>query len=1514
MTGLRRLLALGAVLACLAPAPALAEGVNTATGAFVTQETDLRMPGLGVGFELQRTYNSNAPRPDADLSAPLGPRWRTSFEASVLEDAAGNVLVTGTDGQQAVYLKNGANYLPPAGVHAELTYDSGAFTLTTRDGNKALFDEATGHVTAMTDRYDHGLSFTYTSGRLTSVTDEAGREVEFAYDDVGGYDRLVSVTLPDEREVTYSYAGGGDHPLQTVTDATGAETTYAYTDDERQFLDSITDANEHVVVANSYDDLDRVVAQEDGLEQPTTFAWDDSNPTIEVTTTRPDGAEYVDSYQGLLLLGTTDPLGEDRTYGYDVALNRTSVTDGRRVVTEMAHDSDGNLTESGLPVAALSETHTYNSLNLPTSSTDARGETTSYTWDGTQLTSVTYPDGEVSTRAYNGNNQLQTATDQRGNVVTYAYDADLNRTSATTEEGRVSGWGYDGSGRVITATDGNGGLTTYEYDEADRLVSMTDPLERVTTYEYDAVGNLVKVTDPAEGETTTVYDELDRPVSVTDAEGRTATTDYDEVGNVVSVTTPTGDETTFAYDLAGQRTTAVTANGNEPGADPADFTWQYGYDQIGNRVSVEDPLGGTTTTTYDDLSRPVTIEDPLGRTTTTGYDAVGRLVSVNDPNDDETTTTYDEVGRPLVTTSPEGRTTTRAYDEAGNLISITDGLGNTASFTYDDDGFLASSVDPRGNEPGADPDDFRTTYARDSAGQVTEVEDPLGHTVTSGYDDAGNTLTVTDPNGHTTSYAYDDLDRVSSVTRPGSEVTSFTYDGVGNALTRTDARAKTTAFGYDDADRLISTTLPTGEETSFSYDAEGQAVGVVTGRGNASLTPAAGTITRGYDPLGRLTGIDYGDATPDVDMTYDAAGRLIQMDDGPGTETYAYDDAGRLQSVTRGSDVLGYAYDGDGLITTRTQPGSVTIGATYDDAGRIDSVTAGGVITSYEYDAAGNLTGTALPAGTGYSTARTFDGAGRLTAVENGNGAVLSRFAQTLDPAGNPIRIDTTRGGATTSQAFDYDPADRLNVWCPGATDCVSPSAYVAFDYDAVGNRSAQVRAGVPDPGTTTYAYSDSNRLTSSTIGGVTTTYAHDADGNQTQAGATDMAYDLADRMTSIDDGTSATSFLYDGAGHRLRATTSSAQVRYLWDPQNANAELVLERDASNALIRRHTHGIGGAPLAMSDGSATYYLLPDLMGSTADLINSSGAAQARYAYEPFGLATETQLVGGAPANPVRFTGEYQDPSGQLHLRARQYDPATGRFTGVDPIDDNSATSRFAYVGNRPGVLIDPSGEFGIPSVGDLRAGASHLREFNDGLMDGTLDLGRDAVRGAWDNRNVNLLDAGRRLVHACDDIYAAGGSVLACVDRMNYGRQIKNTAQQAGRLAANGCWNELGRLVGPDIVLALVPGGAAIRAGGGQVRVGAGTARAARRYVDLTKGGSIRNIGTDATRQEFSDILAGNGWASRVSQDRAVQIFEKDGARYVLRSNADSYSGWTADYYAEGASRVTLKLRLGYRS
>ena len=60
-----------------------------------------------------------------------------------------------------------------------------------------------------------------------------------------------------------------------------------------------------------------------------------------------------------------------------------------------------------------------------------------------------------------------------------------------------------------------------------------------------------------------------------------------------------------------------------------------------------------------------------------------------------------------------------------------------------------------------------------------------------------------------------------------------------------------------------------------------------------------------------------------------------------------------------------------------------------------------------------------------------------------------------------------------------------------------------------------------------------------------------------------------------------------------------------------------------------------------------------------------------------------------------LAGELQDTSRLYHLRARDYDAVAGRFAQVDPAEpspEDPALATYHYGGNRPLVMVDPSGE------------------------------------------------------------------------------------------------------------------------------------------------------------------------------------------------------------------------------
>jgi RHS repeat-associated protein len=129
----------------------------------------------------------------------------------------------------------------------------------------------------------------------------------------------------------------------------------------------------------------------------------------------------------------------------------------------------------------------------------------------------------------------------------------------------------------------------------------------------------------------------------------------------------------------------------------------------------------------------------------------------------------------------------------------------------------------------------------------------------------------------------------------------------------------------------------------------------------------------------------------------------------------------------------------------------------------------------------------------------------------------------------------------------------------------------------------------------------------------------------------------------------------------------------------------------------------------------TTYFLQDGLGSTTGLTDDDGAMTATYQYDVFG-ALKTQ-TGEADTN-WRFTGELNDSSmgrSLYYLRARYYDPATGRFLSRDPFLGFPASpqsqNRYAYNVDDPVNLTDPYGLCGLRSLGDAADCAKDAGEY-----------------------------------------------------------------------------------------------------------------------------------------------------------------------------------------------------------
>jgi RHS repeat-associated protein len=1265
--------------------------VNTLLGAFTTQARDASMPDIGIGFNYTRSYtsaNTNTGR--------LGPGWTDSYSAVIRFQPNGDALVQDENGQQIYFAKqaDGTFVAPPGGV-ASLTAAGGGYQLLNADQTKLGFD-SNGRLSSIKDRNGEGVTLAYDGGgNLSSVTDSVGRVVTFTPNADG---TLQKLTLPDSRSVSYGYTGGR---LTSVTDLRGGTTTYGY--DANGLLATVLDQNLHTLVTNHYTS-GRIDSQTDALGKQTTFAWDVPSQTETIT----DANSHVwqDVYSSNMLVKTVDPRADTTQYGYDAADNLASVQDPNLHTTSMTYDGRHNmLTRTAPAPLSYQESWTYDSMNDVLTHQDGRGQTTSYGYDTAgNLTSQTLPDpdgaGPLAApviqygRDPAGTGLLVSQTDPNNRTTHYGYDSQGNLTSTTSPLSELTTTGYDTVGRMTSRVDGRGNVsgcgcaaahtTSFGYDNADHLTSETDPGLPAKSWLYDPAGNLQKVTDQNGHHTDYSYDADERLSSVTAPDTTSVTSySYDNVGKLHTRTDPNSHVTTYGYDNANRLTTVTLPTITTP----SNLTpvWTYGYDAAGNQTTVLDPNGATTTTTYDQLNRPTQVSYTGGATTptaTTSYDADSNRTQLID-GDGTVTYSYD-------------------YDNRLTSASRVHTAGGTDTFSY--------GYDPAGNITSRTyPDGTVVSYAPNNDERLASVT--VGSSTTSyGYDPAGNLTTTTLPsgNGYVETRVYDNANRLTEVknAKGASVLSDFvqSLDNVGNPLTiaRTGATTSTTLYGYDSRDRLTSVCFQAACPNSFD--------------------PKIGWT---YDSVGnRLTETR---ASTSATSSYNEGDQLTQVVTSSSNPYPAQVDADGAQPYWRLGETTGSSFASSIGSYTGSWTGSPTLGVT----GALNSDTNKAVTLngSSQY---GTVTSASQLGKTNNFSIELWIKRSKNAASQAVLGKPLTtttkseNYAIWLDTS-NKVRFEVGNGTnsqtVTSAAAVDTNwhhivatfASGSLKLYLDGS---LSASATASFSTTATNSSTLDVgRAGSSNYYggsldeiaiygsvlTATQIADHHTKGTSTPPGPQTVTYSYDHNGNETAAGTRTFSYDAANRLASTTKSGTTDNYVYDGNGNRLSDTAGSSTTKYLWDSNNSMPELALERDGNNNLLRRYSYGNGIGPISMTTPAGSFYYHYDTLRNVANLTDASGVTEWSYSYEPYGTATAVPN-GSPPANPMQYNGQYLDATGLYNLRAREYDPTTGRFNGLDPTPPGPTSpyeASYDYAGQDPINNYDLDGKKVCAHLGPL---------------------------------------------------------------------------------------------------------------------------------------------------------------------------------------------------------------------
>jgi RHS repeat-associated protein len=566
--------------------------------------------------------------------------------------------------------------------------------------------------------------------------------------------------------------------------------------------------------------------------------------------------------------------------------------------------------------------------------------------------------------------------------------------------------------------DGSVAVTDLEYNPDGNVRSVTDPPNRTgqryrLEYGYDTVvaTHVESIVDSFGYRSSSTHDlRFGLPATTTDQNSQQLRMVYDSVGRTQSVTGP--------YEQAENRHT---------------FDFEY-HPEAPVPYAVTRHVDRTATGVRDDTIDTIQFIDGLKRSLQTKKDASVAPSPGADPQPVMAVsgrTTFDFLGRSseqfYPVTEPKGAAnisfntavdpvapTRFGYDvlDRTTRTTLPDNTVSTVAFGFGPDRAGATRFERIATDAnGKQKRDY--TDVRELTTSVKEFNPAGGQPViwtSYGYDPLRQTTSVVDDRSNATTAAYDNFGRRTIVDSPDAGRVETRYDLAGNVTSKITAKLRqaNASIEYDyQFERLAGIRYPIfpANNVTYTYGAPGAAENAADRI--TELHDAAGTLTRGYGPLGETT----------------RETRTVTAINGPArtyTTRYRFDAFNRVLQLTYpDQEVLSYDYDSGGLVNRAT---GVKGGFNYTYLSRLDydkfgqrvlQETGTGVRTAYSYDAADRRLATLqsrLPDGFAFQNlSYSYDDVGNVTGFHN----------DVPLPHGKPI-------GGPSTLTFGYDDLYRL--------------------------------------------------------------------------------------------------------------------------------------------------------------------------------------------------------------------------------------------------------------------------------------------------------------------------------------------------------------------------------------------------------------------------------------------------------------------------------------------------------
>ncbi len=1076
-----------------------ANGVDLGNGSFNTSGTDITIGPAGhQGLSYTRywtgqgwrnsaiaTMSGNGAAPVVSIGGKSESFTRVAVTASgstyTNDQGAGSTLIreaggssdyvyTGRDGMIVRFMVSGGGTLSeyesqigwarsftmPDGTFINYTYKTSSFSGPAPGGG--TYTAIIARIQSINNSNGYQLKFTYAQNTLSSSNVSEWQKPSrvtainnsIEYCDPSS-DSCSLVGVWPKADYTYVATSFGTN-LETVTDLAGLVWRYGYGfyTDRMESVRRPGSATDDTIIDGSGTGYSVKNITRAGITWGYNYVWDDwtgFHRTMTITDPLSGVSVAKSSYNQIKYY--KDQNLKEMTYEYDMDRTKKIVFPELNSL-EYTYDSRGNATSqiqhakpsSGLADLTISAAYPATCVNpktcnQPTSTTDALGNVTDYTYDTTHggVLTVTRPapaTGGIRPQVRYGYTGLQAYYKVSGGsivasgVTTYlptslsACQTTVSCSGAADEAKTTTAYGPQTAGTAnnllpvsTTSGSGNGTLaatTAFTYDSVGNQLTVDGPLAGAadtTRTRYDAIRRVIGVVGPdPDGVGTRKHlaqrlsYNADSQVTVTEKGTVNSQSDPDWASFAVS------EAVTSTYDVNARKIKDVLSSGGTSYG-----VTQYSFDALGrpecSALRMNSAIWGSLPSSAC----------TLGTTGTAGPDRIAK-------------TYYDAAGQVTKVQSAYG--TTEQADEAqysytdnGLPASASDAEGNPSAYQYNGHDRLLAFYYPTTNHTGVNWTDYEQ-YTYDANGNITNRRLRDGQNIAFTYDKLNRPTLKNVPNlvaqEYDISYSYDLFGRMTQALDSNTHVTNRAYDALGR-LTSEQSNWTTRSYEYDLAGARTRLTWGDGFYVTYDNDVTGNVTAI---RENGAASGVGVLATYTYDNLGRRTGVSRGNGTS-TSYAFDAVSRLSSL---------GQDFSGTAKDLT-----LGFTYNPASQIATTTRSNNdyswtdhYNVDRPYTANG-LNQLTAAGAVSLSYGDGRGNLTNSGANT-YGYTS-------------ENRLATAPGSYLMTYDPLGryhwianagitwmqyDGLNIIEERFGSSVARRYVHGPGtDEPLVWYEGS-------------------------------------------------------------------------------------------------------------------------------------------------------------------------------------------------------------------------------------------------------------------------------------------------------------------------------------------------------------------------------------------------------------------------------------------------------------------------------------------------